>query len=125
LTIALQWFIFVELNKMVMTAEEFFNQQATTDAASVIDPNQTNYTRFDLIRFARSFRDNTGWTTEKPTLTEPCMLLCGDKWEQFDEWNFDVYRYENGYLICENTTMWELSELPDYKYYIVLPLIET
>jgi hypothetical protein len=65
------------------------------------------------------------WTKEKPTLTEPCMLLCASEWEQFDEWNFDVFRYEDGKLYDHDMRPWPVEELPDYNYYIVLPLIET
>ena len=41
-----------------MTAKDFFEQQSTTDANSVINKHAETYNRFDLIRFAQAYHDS-------------------------------------------------------------------
>ena len=50
-----------------MTAKDFFEQQSTTDANSVINKHAETYNRFDLIRFAQAYHDS-----EVKKLNTPC-----------------------------------------------------
>lgn len=50
---------FITDNNNFITASEYFEQQAISDSNSVIDKTKHTFTKFELIKFAEAYYNNT------------------------------------------------------------------
>ena len=73
-----------------MTSKEFFEQQSTTDANSVINKHEETYNRFDLIRFAQAYHDSEVKKLNTPDVSGSDLVKSDwDLRECFNQLRFD------------------------------------